>query len=156
MRIITLGAFLLPLTIGLASAAPGGDGERHERRGPPPLDRIVEQRADELGISDEAVSNIQELAQAERTTMRELRDELRNAHESLRAAMQAEPVDEAAVFDASNAIGNAEKTLRDHRVAMGLAIRDHLTAEQFAALAPERPPRGPHRARGNRGECRDK
>lgn len=145
---------MLTLLLGAASPAlarPGGHGGPGGPGHGPPLHVVLEHRADEIGVSPEIVQAVRELALAEEEASESLRQSLRERHEALREAIEAERPVEADVMAASAELGVAETAMREHHLRMTLEIRALLTPEQWEAL---RPPRGerPHHGERHHGE----
>ena len=142
MRNLLLLALALP---SMAAADDGGrrHGPRHHH-GPPPLALVVDRHADDLGLDATTTQTVSDIAEAARPMFEGLVGEVRSARHALRIAMESEITDEAAVFAASAAVGDAEQALRDHRLSVDLSIKQLLTTDQLAQLKsfrPERPSR---------------
>lgn len=132
----------------IASPPGGGDfGERHRHRGPPPLHLIIQENADELGLSEETQAQIEAILEASRADHQALRAELEELHEGMKAFMDSEPVDAAAVLSQVASIGAVRTDLEVLRMSVMLDIRALLTPEQWEQLKELRP----ERPRGQRG-----
>ncbi|MEO0605377.1 MAG: periplasmic heavy metal sensor, partial [Myxococcota bacterium] len=107
--------------------------------GPPPLVHVVERHGTELGIDEATQSRIAALAQSERSTHEALRDDVKAAHDALRAAMEVDVPDGASVLAASEQLGLAETALRNHRLEVDLSVIAELGPEGWATLRAHRP-----------------
>lgn len=104
------------------------------RRGPPPLDRILEENAERLGLSQETRDQIRERSVDTRERTREQRSELRDLHDQMRDLLGQEAPDEAQVMAHAEQIGALETALQKERLRTMLAIRAMLTPEQRSEL----------------------
>lgn len=137
----------LVATPALAGWGEGREGGRG-RRGPPPIERVLERHAERLGLDDAARARIRELArqgwqagEVHRETLRELRD-------GMRALLSQEVPDEAAVLAQAESIGRAETELQKQRLRTMLAIRSLLSPEQRRELVRIHEERRAERRRG--------
>lgn len=132
--------FTAALTVpSLAMARPPGPP-----KGPPPMAHVVERHAAEIGLDPEVQDAIEQIDREGRELARPLRDDLRSAHEALRAAMESDQPDRATVLARAAAVGDAEARLREHHLTEAMDILALLTVEQrrtLRSLRPERPPR---------------
>ena len=132
MKKLALAALLVAPALALAGPGPG-------HHGPPPLDEVVEERADELGIAPETVEAIRDIA--DREAFEPLRADVRAAHDALREAMNA--ADRSAALAASARLSEAEQALRDAHLQTALEVRELLTDEQWQAIQPRGPEQRP-------------
>jgi Spy/CpxP family protein refolding chaperone len=111
-----------------------GDWKHGRRRGPPPIERVLEEYAERLGLDGDTRSEIRAIADAERAQADAHRERLRELHAQLREILRRDPPDEAAVMRQADAIGAAETEAHKHRLRTMLAIRALLTPAQREAL----------------------
>ncbi len=121
----TLVATLLVLP-ATAQACRGG--------GPPGPDRCIARHAGELGLDDATVAQIDAIVAASREAAAPLRDAVRAARAEMRALLDADEPDEAAVMAQSDRVSAALAALHKHRLATLLKIRALLTPEQRGKL----------------------
>ena len=130
-----------------AGLAPAQERERPlHQRGPPPLDRLLDRHADRLGLSDETLARIRQIAGASRADAERIRAELRERHAELRLLLATRTPDRAAILRQAERIGAAETERQKHRLRTMLQIRALLTPEQREALVRL------HEERRHRGE----
>jgi Spy/CpxP family protein refolding chaperone len=142
LRTPTLLALLCALGVALGPAAPrsasagerGFGGGHHRRHGPPPLDRILERHAERLGLDEATQAKIREIAAAAHDGESALDEQLRAQHDALRALLDQENPDEAAVMAQAERIGALETERRKRRLQTMLQIRALLTPEQRREL----------------------
>jgi len=154
--IFTLGAAALALA--LASTHADARPQGRPQGPPPPLAQVIERHADELGLDAATLDEVTALQEQEREQAGELRETIREARESLRALMDAEQPDEAAVVSQVEALGAIQTQARIARVRTDLAVRSLLTSEQLAtlrSLRPERPQDGERGRQGRSGQGSD-
>ncbi len=133
-------SFVFCLTLGVSNAAwaqeppppPGGPGHAH------PHD-LVREHAEALGISDETVQRIQEIAEGSREEMARLQDASREARVALGSLLDAEQPDREAIMDQIDAVGEAETALLRHQLSSLLSMRELLTPAQVSALEAMNP-----------------
>jgi len=129
-------ALLLAAGLALsASAVPAQerDGPPH-RRGPPPIDRLLDRHAEQLGLDDETRVRIREIADASRGDAERIRAELRERHAELRQLLGARTPDRDAIMRQAERIGAAKTESQKHRLRTMLQIRALLTPEQREVL----------------------
>lgn len=134
-----------------AGGGPPGSGPRG-RHGPPPIERVLERHADELGLSAKTRAAIREIAAAARERDRPASEELRALHEQMRALLDAESPQLDDVMQWADRIGAAETELKKQRLRTMLEIRALLTPEQRQKLVQISEQRRGHR-RGFAGEA---
>jgi len=124
------------LGLALAAAAGGAWAEPPPgpRRGPPPIDRMLERHAERLGLDQAVRAEIQRIGREAFEASRALQDERRALRQELRALLDAEPPDEARVMDHAERMGETDTALRKHRLRTLLEIRALLTPEQRREL----------------------
>jgi Spy/CpxP family protein refolding chaperone len=130
--------------------APGDDPGRGgwppgHRRGPPPIDRVLEEHAERLGLDAETRAAIRAIADASRETADAHRARLHELHAEMREILRHDTPDEAAVMRQADAIGAAETEERKHRLRTMLEIRALLTPAQREALVEIHEERHKHR-----------
>jgi Spy/CpxP family protein refolding chaperone len=137
------------VTAALATAAAGSAGAFGRRGGPPELGRL-EHRIERLDLSADVRAKAYAIVDGQRAKDRALREQVRSAHEELRAMLES---------------GSPETAKLDRQIdALGaLRIQQHKqflhTMLQIGALLPEDqraqwmapPQRGGHGGRGGRG-----
>jgi Spy/CpxP family protein refolding chaperone len=138
---------------GVAAATPrdreASGGRRHH--GPPPIDRVLEEHAEELGLDAATLQRVEEIADVAHEQEQPLREALHDEREELRALLDQDAPDEESVMRQLEAIGAAETQLHKHRLRTLLTVRALLTPEQRKELLrifEERRGRRADRARG--------
>jgi Spy/CpxP family protein refolding chaperone len=131
-----LAALALAAAPLAAAAQPpgGGRGGGPMRHGPPPIERVLGEHAEELGIDDALLEEVQGIAEKAREAERPLADALQGEREELRALLDQDAPDEEAVMRQVEAVGAAETALHKHRLHTMLAVRARLTPEQRQGL----------------------
>jgi Spy/CpxP family protein refolding chaperone len=130
---------------GLAIAAvaqppgpePGGgpsDSGRRGPHGPPPIERVLERHADELGLDADTRVAIREIAIKARQDERPASERLRALHEQLRKLLGGDSPKLDDVMQWADRIGAAETELKKSRLRTMLEIRTLLTPEQRQKL----------------------
>jgi Spy/CpxP family protein refolding chaperone len=84
-----------------------------------------------LGLSDQQVSDIRSLLEAQRTTMRTNVQNLMAARKQLRSLLEQPTADTAAIQAAASQVKAQQAALFDERLQTQLALRTKLTAEQW-------------------------
>ena len=118
------------LAVGLGFATPSlasGKGGY----GGPRLERAI----DHLELDDAQRAEVFSVIDAARPTSRELREQIRAAHQELRAMLADPSVDEAAVLAKAEAIGALRTELSKHRLSTLIQVREQLSPEQQEKLA---------------------
>jgi Spy/CpxP family protein refolding chaperone len=119
----------------LGGPATAGEGHgRFGRHGPPPIDRILERHAEELGLSDEVRAEVREIAAAAEQEAEPLRDALSAERDAMHALLAQDAPDPDAVMRQAEAIGAAETEMHKQRLRTLLAVRELLTPEQRRGL----------------------
>lgn len=113
----------------IASANP--DGRRH---GPPPIDRVLEHHAEELGLSEEVRAQVRAIADGVQDQENALRDALRAQRDALHELLEQDAPDPDAVMHQAELVGAAETELHKQRLRTLLAVRTLLTPEQRQQL----------------------
>jgi Spy/CpxP family protein refolding chaperone len=108
---------------------PGGGGFWNDPR-------MVEQ----LGLTDEQIARLEELAAAQREEMEALKPELDATRDALDEVLFTTPGDEDAVSAAANALADLQQSAFLTMVRHRAAIHAVLTAEQLSILKDARPP----------------
>jgi Spy/CpxP family protein refolding chaperone len=130
LRAFVAAALLAPA--GGAGAEPPGPGGR--RHGPPPIDRVLDRHAEELGLDDAVREQVGAIAARSRETEEPLRAALRAARDELHALLRQDAPDADAVMRQADAVGAAETALHKQRLRTLLEVRALLTPEQRAKL----------------------
>ncbi len=144
MTALLLCASLLAMS-GFAAAAAAqppdrepGDGprgmRRHGRHGPPPIEKVLERHADELGLGADTREAILAIAAKAREDEAPLDEQLRALHGEMRQLLDGESPKLEDVMQAADRIGAAETELRKHRLRTMLEVRTLLTPEQREKL----------------------
>ncbi len=118
-------------------------------RGGPPgprLHEVLAERADEVGIDDATVAEIQGIFEANKDEAEALHEALKAEHDAMRELMDVERPKMRAVMVQMENVAAAELAMRQHQVGVELQVREFLTLEQWKALRPER--KGPPGHRG--------
>lgn len=123
---VPLLAALVAATLCLPTTAQAWGG----RGGPHGPDRCIARHADELGVDDATVAKIEEIVAASREADGVLRDAVRDARREMRAILDADTPDEAAVMAQSDKVSAAMAAMHKHHLATLLKIRALLTPEQ--------------------------
>jgi len=115
-----------------------GDGppgmRRHGPHGPPPIEKVLERHADELGLDADTSATIRAIAAKARQDDAPLDEQLRALHEELRQLLDGESPKLEDVMEAADRIGAAETELRKRRLRTILEVRALLTPEQREKL----------------------
>jgi Spy/CpxP family protein refolding chaperone len=122
---------LVALPRGAAAGPPEGGPGRH---GPPPIDRLLGEHAEELGLDAATLEQVEGIAAAAHEQEQPLRDALHGEREKLRALLDQDAPDEEAVMQQVESIGAAETELHKQRLRTMLAVRALLTPEQRQGL----------------------
>ena len=131
---LTMALVVLSLTAGLS--LPTSAFARPEGRGADRLTRL-EERIDRLGLDYQTRTTIHTTIDEAQATLHDIRSQLQESHQQLRALMAQEAPDHA-VLDQSDRIGSLEAEYRKHTLSTLLAIRALLTPEQRASLRESR------------------
>lgn len=128
---LTRALVVLALTVspGLATTAfarPGGHGADRLTR--------LEERIDSLGLDDQTRTTIHATIDEAQATLHDIRRQLRDAHQQLRALMAQEAPDKDVLAQQSEVIGSLEAQYRTQTLSTLLAVRALLTPEQRASL----------------------
>jgi len=125
-RLITLALCGFMSLMALAFAQPPGSSSSHRI----PLERLVET----LGLDEKTQTEVNQILDASNAEYQELRRKLREADERMRALLEQEKPDEAAVMAQADTIGTLETEARKQRLRTMLRVRSFLTPEQRAKL----------------------
>ncbi len=123
--------------LGLLAAA-GVAGKVAAQDASEPRHRDREAWRTELGLSDEQVAAIRELRTQQKKDEVKRRTDAHSARLELDQALQAEPLDEAAVGARVKALADVEAAGARSRAESRLALRRLVTAEQYQKLAQAR------------------
>ena len=119
----------------LAAAGGPDEGPPFDRmHGPPPIDRILERHAAELGLSDDVRARVRAIAAEAEKQEAPLREELRTQREALHQLLAQDSPDPDAVLRQADLAGAAETELHKQRLRTVLAVRQLLTPQQRAQL----------------------
>lgn len=127
--------------LGLGSAAtanedgpPGPGSGWRGRHGPPPIDRILERHAEELGLSDAVREQVRGVAEAAEEEQQPLDDALAEQREVLHELLSQDAPDADAVLRQADVVGAAETEVHKQRLRTLLAVRALLTPDQRRTL----------------------
>lgn len=132
-----LTALFLAAGLALPAAALARPGGHHRGPGgpnPAKMVKMLERHADELGIDDATVKTLQVTVEQNRDAMKALRADVEQAHQAVRAAMEADTPDKAEVLRLVEQAGLAKIALEQQRAALMLDLRAQLTPTQQAAI----------------------
>jgi Spy/CpxP family protein refolding chaperone len=128
-------AWLFAATLFTASAAlAGGDGSGRRHHAPPPIDRILEKHAGELGLDEATLDQVRAIAARAHTEDAPFHETLRDAREALHELLRQDAPDLDAILAQADAVGAAETALHKRRLQTLLAVRAVLTPEQRQGL----------------------
>ncbi len=102
--------------------------------GPPPLDRLLERHADELGIGEETLDAIAEVVEATRPELDKNHDAIRDLRRGFHELLAADEPDRELVMQQIELIHEEEMALHKLEIELLLDIRSMLSPEQRAAL----------------------
>jgi Spy/CpxP family protein refolding chaperone len=143
-RLVTAALILAGLVFaGPVQARPGKD---HHGWGRP--DGWIERHADELGIDDATLAEIQQIVEASREQAEAIYAEHRAARDAMHRMLEQDEPDFDAVMKQVETIGEIDIRKHKHRIATMLEIRAKLTPEQRSRL---RELKDEMRERGGRG-----
>lgn len=128
----------------------GGKGAAFAGPPPPPgADRlaIAERHLQTMEIDADAMATLLNIIDQARIEQEDLRQEVRAAHETIRALLEQDTPDADAVLAQVEEIGSLETEERKHEMAALLEMRPYVTAEQWQELVSFRPPAAPRHAR---------
>lgn len=128
--ILLLGAVTSRATAG----AEGPSGPGFWRRGPPPIDRVLERHAAELGLSDAVLAQVREIADAAREKEQPLVDALAKQRDLMHSLLTQDAPDVDSVMRQADEVGAAETAVHKERLRTLLAVRNLLTPDQRAKL----------------------
>jgi len=124
----------------------GPDG-RPRRPGGGPGERMSENRleslVEELGLEEAKLEQVDEILDASRTRGREIRRELRQAHERMRGLLEASAPDEGAIFAQVDVISSLQGDQEKNRLGTLIRVRALLSEDERGRLLDKmkrRPP----------------
>jgi Spy/CpxP family protein refolding chaperone len=144
-------AFAQPAHAQPDGPPPGPGFGRHGRPGPPPIDRVLERHAAELGLSDEVRAQVREIAQRSEGRVEPLAQALDEARDAMHALLSQDVPDADAVMRQADTVGAAETALHKERLRTLLEVRALLTPAQRAGLVKIFEARRRHRPPGMDG-----
>lgn len=155
---LLVAAMILGLALPAAAqmgpeGAPRHQGPRHQ---PPPFWRDAE-TAQALGLSEEQINSLEDLAYTFRGQEITLRAQLETAQLELERAMHDSAANEQIVLKAARKVADLQGQLFVLGAEHQLKVRKVLTTDQWKKLEAMRPPHGPGqgRGRGHGGPGRD-
>lgn len=138
---LTIGAVLAAAGVAWAQPGPGGPGGPGKKpRGGQDVGKLIkmlmqdEALTAELGITEEQVAELEQMAREQRKETAQLRADVESAQVDLETLFAAEPVDEAAVMLAVEKVGRSRTEIQKARVRMRLGAQQVLGPEKTAAL----------------------
>jgi len=120
--------------VAAAGGPDGGPPRFDHMHGPPPIDRILERHAAELGLSDDVRARVRVIAAEADRQEAPLHEALRTQREALHQLLAQDSPDPDAVLRQAELAGAAETELHKQRLRTLLAVRQLLTPEQRAQL----------------------
>jgi len=132
--LLASGGFTVAAVAQTPGPEPGGGPSGIGRRGPPPIERVLERHADELGLDADTRVAIREIATKARQGERPASERLRALHEQLRTLLDGDSPKLNDVMQWADRIGAAETELKKSRLRTILEIRTLLTPEQRQKL----------------------
>lgn len=129
-KIIAISVLLVLLSLAMAAAQPSKRQFKRHR----PVVMGIESFAEELGLSDEQLSKIQEQKFESKKNAIDQRSKVQIAELELRKLMKDKAADETKIKNKIREIGALKTELRLNRVEGRLAVRKELTDEQFETL----------------------
>ncbi len=151
MLALTLAGIALLLSIPAGSALfahPGDDTVQQAPPPPPPggpmgLGGFSPRLLERLGLTDDQKTQISALLDTLRTDTQSIHDELMQAHDSIRAAVESSTYDDGEVVAQAVIVGQAMAELTVRRARTEWSIYQLLTTEQRTKLAELRKQMGP-------------
>lgn len=129
---LATAAFAQPPGLEPGDVPPGGGPPGPH--GPPPIERMLERHADELGLDADTRAAIRAIAARARQDERPASEEVRALQEQMRALLDADSPKLDDVMQWADRIGAAETELRKRRLRTMLEIRALLSPEQRKKL----------------------
>lgn len=129
-RIALAAALAVGLALGVGFATPslaGGKGGH----GGPRLERAI----DRLELDETRRAELFAVIDAARPASRDLREQIRAAHQELKTMLADPSVDEATVLAQADTVGALRTELSKHRLSTLLQVRDQLSPEEQEKLA---------------------
>lgn len=140
----TLSALLLTAGLSLPGLAfacggpggPGGGPGHGFKKGPNPqmMVRVLETKADELGIEKATIDQIKQLIEGNKAQAESLRADAKAAGKALREAMESDKASKAEVLALAAEADTARAALKQNRLSVMLDIKALLTPDQQSAL----------------------
>jgi Spy/CpxP family protein refolding chaperone len=124
-------AIALAASLAFDAAAGEGHGRKH---GPPPIDRVLDRHAEELGLDDAVLEQVRAIGARARAEEEPLRETLRAQRDELHELLRQDAPDTDAVMRQAEEIGSVETELHKARLRTLLEVRTLLTPEQRAKL----------------------
>lgn len=111
----------------------GRRGKRHPGKGPLPHE-ILRRHADKLGISEEVLSQIEDVVMQAREQQREIRRDIKKLQADVHYEMDADSPDRSKVMDLIRETGELKIKQHQARISVLLDIRSVLTPDQRRTL----------------------
>jgi Spy/CpxP family protein refolding chaperone len=132
IRTLTAAGLALPLALGLGLASAGSANAGHGPRGD--HGRFLERKLDKLELAPETRSAVQAVLDAAKPAREASHEQIREAHQAMRALLERDTVDEAAVMAQADAIGALMTESRKQDLRTMIQVRALLTPEDRAEL----------------------
>jgi Spy/CpxP family protein refolding chaperone len=129
-EVLIAGLLVVGLTFALSAAA--GEGKGHRSWGG--SGGWVEKHADELGIDEATLAEINQIVDSSREQGKAIYEEHRAARDAMRQLLDQDEPNFDAVMKQAEVIGEIDVRKHKHRVATMLEIRAKLTPEQRSQL----------------------
>ncbi len=117
-----------------AFSPPMAAGAGQQMRPPMALHVVIEQYADELGITDAVLEQIESIAESNRTALQEYQQRVMEAHAVLRDMMNSPETSREAIDSQVETLGRFETDLLRHQLGVQMDIFALLSSDQRAAL----------------------
>ena len=132
IRTLTAAGLALPFVLGLGLASAGSAG--HGPGGHGGHGRFLERKLDKLELAPETRTQVQAVIDAARPAREASKEQIHAAHREMRALLDQDTVDEAAVMAQADALGALMTQRRKNHLSALIRVRSLLSEEQRAAL----------------------
>jgi Spy/CpxP family protein refolding chaperone len=130
-RTLSAAALALPLVLGTVLASAGSAKPGH---GPGHPGRFLERKLDQLELAPETRAQVQSVLDAAKPAREASREQIHEAHRALRALLEQDPVDEAAVMAQADAVGALMTESRKQELRTMIQVRALLSPDDRAEL----------------------
>jgi Spy/CpxP family protein refolding chaperone len=138
LQTLSLSLFIALALATSAFARPGGG------HGPGPGGFFLQRQIEKLELPAETRTKVDALLAESRTSQEKLHEQIRAAHDSMRALLDQDSVDEAAVMAQADSIGALMTQARKQDLKTLIEVRSLLTPEQRASLDQQMEERRDH------------